>query len=170
MEKGLNEIFTRFSCRNFEDKPVEKADVEVILKAAMQAPSAGNQQPWEFIVVDKPEILEKLSSASPYASPAKKAKCAIVVLGNNKICKYPENIDMDLSACTQNILLQAKNLGLGSVWLGIAPLEDRMKNIREIFNLGEEIRPFAIVPIGYPKRENKQPLRYDEKRVHYNSY
>ena len=170
MEKGLDAIFNRYSCRNFEDKAVDKADIDLILKAAMQAPSAGNQQPWEFIVVDKPELLEKLTKVSPYATPVKTAKCAIVILGNNKICKYPENIDMDLSACAQNILLQATNLGLGSVWLGIAPLEDRMKNVREIFNLEEYIRPFAIIPIGYPKREFKQKLRYDEKRVHFNSY
>lgn len=170
MEKGLKEIFQRFSCRNFENKQVEKSDIEIILRAAMQAPSAGNQQPWEFIVVDKPDILEKLTKVSPYSTPVKTAKCAIVILGNNKLCKYPENIDMDLSACTQNILLQVTNLGLGSVWLGIAPLEDRMKNVRELFNLGEEIRPFAIVPIGYPKREIKHESRYDEKRVHFNSY
>ena len=170
MEKGLKDIFNRFSCRNFEDKPVEKSDIEIILKAAMQAPSAGNQQPWEFIVVDKPDILEKLTKVSPYSTPVKTAKCAIVILGNNKLCKYPENIDMDLSACAQNILLQVTNLGLGSVWLGIAPLEDRMKNVRELFNLGEDIRPFAIIPVGYPKREIKQKLRYDEKRVHFNAY
>ena len=105
MEKGLKEIFNRFSCRNFEDKPVEKSDIEIILKAAMQAPSAGNQQPWEFIVVDKPDILEKLTKVSPYSTPVKTAKYAIMILGNNKLCKYPENIDMDLSACAENILL-----------------------------------------------------------------
>ena len=77
---------------------------------------------------------------------------------------------MDLSACTENILIQTTNLGLSSVWLGIAPLEDRMKNVREIFNLEEYIRPFTIIPIGYPKREFKQKQRYDEKRVHFNSY
>ena len=170
MEKGLNEIFNRYSCRNFDDKAVEKSDIEIILKAAMQAPSAGNQQPWEFIVVDKADIIQKLCTVSPYSTPCKTAKCVIVVLGNNKLCKYPENIDMDLSACSENILLQATKLGLGTVWLGIAPLEDRMKNVRELFNLGEEIRPFALIPVGYPKRDFKQKLRYDEKRVHFNSY
>ena len=170
MEKGIDEIFKRYSCRNFEDKKVEKANIDLILKAAMQAPSAGNQQPWEFIVVDNKELLEKLSKTSPYALPAKNANCAIVLLGNNKFCKYPENIDMDLSACAQNILLQATKLGLGTVWLGIAPLEDRMKNVKEIFKLSDDIRPFAIIPIGYPKRDIKKELRYDEKRIHFNSY
>ena len=82
MEKGLNDIFSRYSCRNFDDKAVDKTDIEIILKAAMQAPSAGNQQPWEFIVVDDAEIIKKLCTVSPYATPCKTSKCVVVVLGN----------------------------------------------------------------------------------------
>ena len=170
MEKGIKEIFTRTSIRNFQNKPVEKSDIELLLKAAMQAPSAGNQQGWEFLVVDDKELLEKLSKVSQYATPAKKAPLCIIPLGTMNKMKYPENVDMDLSAATMNILLEAKAIGLGGVWMGVAPLDDRMNKVREIFGLSNDLRPFAIIPIGYPKRDIKKELRYYEKRIHFNSY
>ena len=170
MEKGIKEIFTRTSIRNFKEKEIEKEDIELLLKAGMQAPSAGNQQGWEFIVVDDKEILEKLSKVSPYSSSAKKAPICFVLLGTMKKMKYPENVDMDLSAAAMNILLEAKGIGLGGVWLGVAPLEDRMNKVREIFGLNEDLRPFAILPIGYPIKENEPKLRYDQIKVHWNKY
>ena len=170
MEKGIKEIFTRTSIRNFKETEISKSDIELLLKSAMQAPSAGNQQGWEFIIVDEKETLEKLSKVSPYSSPAKKAPICIVILGNIQKMKYPENVDMDLSAATMNILLEAKGIGLGGVWLGIAPLDDRMNKVREIFGLSNDLRPFAIIPIGYPVKENEPKLRYDESKVHWNKY
>ena len=170
MDKGIKEIFTRTSIRNFQDKPVQKSDIELLLKAAMQAPSAGNQQGWEFLVVDDKETSEKLSKVSQYATPAKKAPLCIIPLGTMNKMKYPENVDMDLSAATMNILLEAKSIGLGSVWMGVAPLDDRMNKVREIFGLSNDLRPFAIIPIGYPVKENEPKLRYDESKVHWNKY
>jgi nitroreductase len=166
----MNSIFTRRSIRKYLNKPVESEKVEQLLKAAMQAPSAGNQQPWEFIVVQDKELLRKLSLTSPYAGPVKEALVAIVVLGNKENIKFPEYLQQDLSAATQNLLLQAVELELGAVWLGVAPLEERMKYITELFDLPESILPFAVVPVGYPEIENKYIDRYEKAKIHYGKY
>ena len=167
----MNSIFTRRSVRNFENKPVEKEKIELLLKAAMQAPSAGNQRPWEFIVVQEKVLQKKLAMASPYASPVKEAPVSIIVLGNMQGLMLPDNWQMDLSAATQNILLEAVELELGAVWLGIAPVKERMDHIIHMFNLPKHIVPFAIVSFGYPCTARNQYIdRYEPSKVHHDKY
>lgn len=163
----MNQIFKRTSVRNYLDKKVEQEKVELLLKAAMQAPSAGNQQPWEFYVVTDKDVLNRLASSSPYAGCAKSAPLAIVPCYHTK-ATFPENVIMDLSAAVENILLEAVALDLGAVWLGIAPLEDRMEKVQKILNLPEGILPFCIVPVGYPVNTRVCiEDRFDKSRVHY---
>lgn len=167
----MNSIFTRRSVRNFETKPVEAAKIEQLLKAAMQAPSAGNQRPWEFIVVQEKGLLKKLAMASPYASPVKEAPASIVLLGNMKGLLFPDNWQMDLAAATQNILLEAVELELGAVWLGVAPVKERMDHIIRMFNLPKHVVPFAIVALGYPCAARNQFVdRYEPAKVHHDKY
>lgn len=166
----MKEIFIRRSIRTYKDALVEKEKIDKLLRAAMQAPSAGNQQPWEFIVVQDKDLLNKLSGISPYSKMLAKAPLAIVMLANKNIFRIPEKWQQDMGAATENLLLEAVHLGLGGVWLGVAPVEDRMNAISEIFNLPENILPFAIVSIGYPETEQKFVDRYDASRVHYDGY
>ena len=166
----MKEIFNRRSIRKYANRPIESEKLDRILRAAMQAPSAGNQQPWEFLVVQEPELLEQLSSMSPYAGPIKGAAAAIVLLGNEAHMRFPENWQMDLSAAAENILLEAVHLDLGAVWLGVAPLEDRMGYVSKLFNLPKTIRPFGVIAMGYPAAENKFVDRYDERRVHFDKF
>ncbi len=167
----MDAIFTRRSVRRFKSKPVEKGRIEKLLKAAMQAPSAGNQQPWEFIVVTEPETLKKLAKISPYAKMTAEAGAAVVVLGNKEGMRFPENWQQDLSAATQNLLLEAVNLKLGAVWLGVAPLEERMEFITDFFNLSENLLPFSLIAIGYPEGQgNYFTDRFDASRIHYETY
>lgn len=166
----MNEIFTRRSIRTFEDKKVEKEKINTLLRVTMQAPSAGNQQPWEVLVVENKDMLKKLSLMSPYSKMIEKAAVAFVLLGNEKVMKFPENWEQDMAAATQNLLLQAVELELGAVWLGAAPLEDRMKYIKDTLKLPDHIKPFSVVPMGYSKEENKFLDRFDEAKVHYESY
>ena len=162
----MNSLYHRVSIRKYQDKPVEKEKVEAILRAAMQAPSAGNQQPWEFYVItDKPK-LEALSQVSPYAGMTKDAPVAIVS-AYRKDCRMPEYAQIDLSIAMENLWLETDNQGLGGVWLGIAPLEDRMKAVEEIIGIPDTLRAFAIFPFGYPAEERKQQDRYDESRIHW---
>lgn len=165
----MNEIYIRRSVRSYTDKFVEEEKIEQILKAGMQAPSAANQRPWEFIVVNDKELLKKLSLASPYAGCVDKAQVAIVLLVNRNGLRFPEYTDQDMGACAQNILLKTVNLGLGAVWLGIAPSKEREKAVSDIFELQENVQPFAIIPIGYPKNEGANQFidRFDPKKVTY---
>lgn len=162
----MNSIFKRTSIRNYQDCPVEEDKIIKILRAAMAAPSAGNQQPWEFYVVSDKNTLEELAACSPYAGCTKNAPLAIVPCYRSD-AYFPENAEMDLSAAVENILLEAVELELGAVWLGIAPLEDRMEKVTKVLKLRETLTPFAIVPIGYPKKVNKQEDRFDPERVHF---
>ena len=162
----MNAIFARTSIRAFENKPVEAEKVEKMLRAAMAAPSAGNQRPWEFYVVEDPATLAQLAACSPYAGCTKNAPMAFVACAR-KQAWFPENIPMDMSAAVENLLLEAVELGLGAVWLGIAPLEDRMTAAAQALNLPDSLEVFAVIPSGYPTKTIPQEDRFEETRVHY---
>jgi nitroreductase len=168
----MNAIFTRRSVRKYLKKAVEGEKIERLLKAAMQAPSAGNQQPWEFLVVCDEAMRYKLSEVSPYAGPVKEAPLAIVILGNEdgESVRFPEYLPQDLAAATENLLLEAVELGLGAVWLGVAPVEERMAAVRKLFVLPESVMPFAVVAVGYSEMENVYVDRYQKRKVHYEKY
>lgn len=168
----MNTIFTRRSIRNFTHQVVEREKIDKLLRAAMQAPSAGNQQPWEFIVVQDKTTLEKLGGLSPYAKPAAKAPLAFVLVAREEGLRFPEYWEQDMSAATQNILLEAVELGLGAVWLGAAPVKERMDYLREMFNLPEKIKPFCVIALGYPApgQENRFVDRFEASRVHYEKW
>ena len=166
----MNEIFNRASVRVVKDAPVEKEKIEMLLKAAMQAPSAGNQRPWEFIVVEDKKTLEQLSETDPYAKFVAKVPAAIVALGNTNEMRFPEHWEQDLGAACENILLEAVSQELGAVWLGVAPLKERMDHITKVFDLPDNIRPYAIIPFGYAKRPYEVEERYDADRVHFEEY
>lgn len=162
-------IQKRRSIRSYENRPVEKEKVEKLLRAAMQAPSAANQQPWEFIVVEDQETLQKLSNAHIYAGPIKNAPLGIIVLLNEKHLRFKQYWQQDLAAATENILLAAVELGLGAVWMGIAPEEGRMAFMREFFSLPQGIEAFAMLAIGHSSG-NKFEDRFDATRIHYEKY
>lgn len=164
----MNNIFKRTSIRHYLDKPIEKEKVTLLLKAAMQAPSANNQQPWSFIVVDDRELLDKLSTISRGAWMLKDVKQAIVVV-MTPTDKSPSMRVQDCAAATQNILLEATSLDLGACWIGVYSKEDRMENVGNILRI-EGAQPFAIIALGYPKEQKAQTSRFDPDRIHYNTY
>ncbi len=165
----MNAIFTRRSVRQFLDKTVEQEKVEKLLRAAMQAPSGNNQQPWEFLVVRGRDNLATLSKYNQYASCLNNADLAIIVLGDKNRMTLPELWEQDLGAATQNIELQAVELGLGSVWLGTAPDKTKMNFINDLYNLSDNLMPYSVVAVGYPKNENANHFidRYDSTRIRY---
>jgi len=162
----MDNIFTRVSIRKYQDRPVEEEKTEAILRAAMQAPSAVNQQPWEFYVVTNKEKLAALSGVDPYARMAKDAPVAIVA-AYREDCRLPEYAQIDLAIAMENLWLETDAQGLGGVWLGIAPLEERMKAVEEILAIPDSMRAFAIFPYGYPAEKRKQQNRFDKSRIHY---
>ena len=162
----MNSIFHRISVRKYQDKKVEKEKVELMLRAAMAAPSACNQQPWEFYVVTDKKLIEQLSEASPYAKCAKEAPLVFVPCFRTDGIA-PDYFNIDMSASVENLLLEADHLGLGAVWMGISPDEGRMTAVRKVLDIPEHLHAFALVPCGYPAEERAQQDRYDENRVHY---
>ena len=153
-------IFKRKSVRSFTDEKVSTDKIKNLIRAGMQAPSAFNSQPWEFIVVSDKKDLKAVSKMSRYARPAENAQKLIIVLGNTKRDNVVmPMIQQDLSACTQNILLQAVAEGLGAV-----------NSLRQYFNIPEHIIPFSVIAIGYPKEDKEPESRYDESKIHLGKY
>lgn len=164
-------MHTRRSIRKFDaDKPVSQEDLEKILAAAMTAPSAGNAQPWHFVVVRDQETRKKLSQAHPYVGMLEHAPVGIVVCAELALEKYSGYWVQDCSAAIQNLLLAARGLGLGTVWTGVAPIQERMDKVKEILGLPEGIAPHAIVPLGYPAQDFKHQNRFKAERVHQESW
>ncbi len=163
----MNSIFHRVSVRKFEPKEIEPEKIEKILSAGMQAPSATNQQPWEFYVVTNKDMLAKLGKSGPYSGPASHAPAAIVSVYRKEGLRVPEYAAIDLSIAMENIWLETDALGLGGVWIGTYPMQDRMDAVREVLNIPENLEVFALFPFGYPAETRPQENRTDPKRIHY---
>lgn len=167
----LDTIYARRSIRKYQEKPVEKEKIETLLKAAMAAPSAMNFKPWEFVVVTNQDKLDAIRSALMFGKF--NAPMAIVVCGNTSIFKHPASTKFwvqDCSAATQNILLAAVNLGLGTVWCGVHPVHNFTKRISEIFGLPSHVIPLNVIYVGYPDEEKPARTQYDPDRVHWERY
>lgn len=162
----MNSIFHRTSVRNYTKQNVEQEKIEKILKAGMAAPSAMNQQPWEFYVVENKDILDKLSKCSQYAGSVAKSAVTFVICYQNDSFRADYR-EIDCSACTENMLLEIDHLGLGGVWIGIAPIKERMIDVANVINLPENLSAFAIIACGYPESIKEQQNRFDENRIHY---
>ena len=147
----MEALLTRRSIRKFEDKPIPDDMVRQILEAAMMAPSAGNAQPWQFIVVNDRNILDGMAGIHVHMKMVTQAALGIIVCADLSKEKYPGYWVQDCSAAMQNLLLAAHGLGLGAVWTGIHPVEDRVKAFTEMFNLPENIIPLGFAPIGWPR-------------------
>jgi len=162
----MKEIYTRVSIRKYQPKAVEPEKITAILRAAMAAPSAGNQQPWEFYVITNPALIEQLSRVSPYSGCAKGAPVIIVSAYREKLWA-PAYAQIDMSIAMENLWLACEAEGLGGVWMGIAPQEERMQAVEQLVGIPDGLRAFAIFPLGYPAEERQQQNRFDESRIHY---
>lgn len=162
----MNAIFTRTSTRHFDSREVPGGLIVKMLRAAMAAPSAKNQQPWEFYITASRDIIARLSKAAPYAQPAANAPAVIIPCWRVNDLASPDMVQIDMAMASENILLEAEELGLGAVILGIAPIEERMKAVEEILDLPENFRAFALIPVGYPVSKTPQEDRYEPSKIH----
>jgi len=169
---GLETILGRRSCRSYTDTPVPDDVIETLLRAGMYAPSANNSQPWEFLVVREKEMREAASVFGPYWGPLKDAPLGIFVLANMNV--YGEAVSpmfvQDCAAATENILLAVRALGLGGVWLGLYPREERIEPVRKLFGIPENVVPVALISIGYPSEEAAPHTEFYADKVHYDKY
>ncbi len=164
--ESLNVITGRRSVRKYSERPVPDELLEDLLKAAMAAPSAGNEQPWHFIVVRSSEQRNALARVHPYAQMVKQAPLAIVVCGDPTLQKYEGFWVQDCAAAVENLLLAAKALGLGAVWCGVHPVNERETALREVLEIPQGIIPFAVVAVGYPAEHPASADRYQRERIH----
>ncbi|WP_406661447.1 nitroreductase family protein [Methanolobus sp. ZRKC3] len=166
----LEAIHTRRSIRKYTDEPISDETVKELLSAAMSAPSAVNEQTWVFVVIDDRKLLDKIPEYSPYAAMTLEAPLAILVCGDTSQEKIPGFWVEECSAATQNLLLAAHALGLGAVWTGCYPMEDRVEGFRKAFALPEHVIPLGLVVIGHPDQEVAPEDRYSEAKVYHNRY
>ena len=166
----LSAIHGRRSIRKYTEDLVAASDVRDILAAAMAAPSAGNAQPWRFVVVDDRALLEAIPAFSQYAAMAAKAPLGILVCADLTSEKYPGYWVQDCSAAVQNILLAVYGKGLGAVWTGVHPMKDREDGFRRLLGLPDNVVPLGFIVIGHPAQELAPQDRYDEAKVHWNGW
>ena len=167
----LNVIFSRRSIRNYQGRRLERETLEQLLRAAMAAPTAANAQPWEFVVVDEPEYLDPLKSVLPFGKYNPPA--AIVVCGNPDIANNSAGKlywVQDCSAAIENMLIAAAGMGLGTVWIGVYPLESRVESVRKVLNIPENVTPLGVVYVGYPAEQKEARTQYNPHRVYWQVY
>jgi nitroreductase len=171
---AIKAILSRRSIRRYKDTPVPEEYIREVLKAGMNAPSAANQQPWEFIIISDRDLLDAIPDIHPYSKMLKEAPLAILVCADidREMFKTLSigYFVQDCSAATENILIAAYALGLGSVWLGVYPVEERITALRKMLNLPLNIIPFSLIALGFSDEEKEDVLRYDEARIHYNKW
>jgi nitroreductase len=161
----IQTVLARRSIRKYTAEPVSNADIKTLLEAAMAAPSASNRKPWHFVVVTERQALDRLAEAHPHGKMLFEATLCIAVCGG------PTEAErfwvQDCSAATENLLLAVTALGLGAVWLGVYPREERVAAIRQVLGIPEEIAPLNLISIGHPAEEKEPRTQYDEACVHY---
>ena len=171
-QAAIENIMTRTSIRQFKAQPVEQDKVDILLKAAMAAPSALNLQPWHFIVINDKETIALLSGKQPTSAPLMIAVCGdtdktMLPDGNAKL---PDFWVEDVSAATENLLLAAHALGLGAVWTGVYPAMDRTAEVANVLNCPQNIVPLAVVRVGYPDESPEPKNKYKEENISYNKF
>ncbi len=167
---ALEAIFSRRSVRQYTPKPVPHDMVADIVRAAMYAPSAGNERPWHFVVMTERALLDEVPKFHPYAAMLKQATTAVLVCGDIGLEKHKGYWVLDCAAATQTILLAAHAKGLGAVWCGVYPTDDRVENFRKLLKLPVHIMPFSLIPLGFPAEEKKPVERFDASRIHENKW
>lgn len=167
---AFENILTRRSIRKYKKKPISKGIVQDLLKAACSAPSAGNQQPWHFIIIDDRNILNVIHTFHPSGKMLIDADKAILICGDTYLEKFKGYWMIDCAAAAENMLLAAHAVGLGACWLGIYPREARMTGMKKLVHLPTHIIPFALISLGYPAEEKPPEERLSDSRIHYNKW
>lgn len=166
----MDEIFERRSIRKYQNKEVEDQKIQKLLKAAVAAPSAGNEQPWHFVIIKDRTRLDHLAEVHPYAKMLKEAPLAIAVCADLNKQRHQGFWVQDCSAATQNILLEAVSLNLGTVWIGCHPAQAREKAVSEYLELPAEFKTLSLIAVGYPAEQKGEVDRLSEDIIHYEQW
>lgn len=166
----LKAIFQRASIRKFSGKDIDQVQINTILNAGLCAPSATNKRPFHFVVIKDKEKMISIIGDNPYVKMLKEAQACVIVCGDKIVQGIPELLLADCSAATQNILLAIHSLGLGGVWCAVKQGSDFYKGIVKEFGLPSNIRPISLVAFGYPGEEKTQPCRFENSKIHFETW
>ena len=172
MNETLKTIFQRKSVRIYQDKPISKDALELLVRAAMAAPSGADTRSWSFIIIQDKKMLESLAQGLKYGKMLKKSGAAIIVCGNpeKSVFEGDQYWMFDCSIAAENILLAAESIGLGAVWVSVYPNNLRIRNTKEILELPKDIEPLCVISLGYPKIEQKPKDKFDSKKMHWDKW
>jgi nitroreductase len=166
----LEAIHTRRSIRKFEDRAVSPELVQKLLAAAMQAPSARNQQPWQFVVIDDRHLLGQIGQTFSNARMAQHAPLGILICGDLHEETSPGYWVVDCAAAAENMLLAAHALGLGAVWTGVYPREERMAGLSKLVGTPEYVIPHSLIIVGHATEQVPPQSRFLPDRVRQNHW
>ena len=166
----MDTIYRRRSIRKYTGEPVSDEVLMAVVKAGMNAPSAGNQQPWHFVIIDQRPLLEKITDIHPYAQMLHEAPAAILVCGDLNLEKHVGYWVQDCSAAVENMLLEIVDLDLGGVWLGVHPREDRVSGLRKLLDIPEGIVPFALIALGHSNESKGLKDEFHKERIRRNHW
>lgn len=166
MDEEIELLMTRRSIRSYTEQDVSEQQVTTLLRAAMAAPSAGNEQPWHFVVIRDRQTMQAIQEFHEYAGMLSHAPVCIAVLGDLEQERHDGFWVQDCAAATQNILLAAHALGLGAVWLGVHPVKSRQKGVAKLLDLPDNVRCLSLVAIGHRAEEKPPADRYQPDRIH----
>lgn len=167
----LHNILQRKSVRAYTDRAVSHEQLDTLIRAAMAAPTGRDMRPWHFIVLEGRHQLSPLAEQLPYAKMLAEAQAAVVVCGDMSVTDKEGNPSrnwiFDCSAATENLLLQAESMGLGAVWTGVYPYDERIEAVKQALHLPDHLIPLNVIPIGYPKGDPQPKDKYDPAKVEY---
>ena len=167
----LHNILQRKSVRAYTDRAVSHEQLDTLIRAAMAAPTGRDMRPWHFIVLEGRHQLSPLAEQLPYAKMLAEAQAAVVVCGDMSVTDKEgnpsRNWTFDCSAATENLLLQAEAMGLGAVWTGVYPYDERLEAVKQALHLPDHLIPLNVIPIGYPKGNPQPKDKYDPAKVEY---
>jgi len=168
---AMKALFSRRSIRKYSAGAITEEVLRDILEAAMSAPSAGNQQSWHFIIINDRKILDEVPSFHPHSLMLREAPVAILVCGDLNLEKHVGYWVQDCAAATENLLLAVHAKGLGAVWLGIFPREERVEGLRKLLGIPDHVIPFSLIPVGVPAESKPpRPDRYNDAKIHHNHW
>jgi len=167
---AVKAMLSRRSIKSYTTQPVQGEVITELLTAAMSASSAGDAQPWHFIVIQERRVLDKIAKLHPHSQTIEEAPVVVVVCADERAQKYMGLLVQDCAAATQNLVVAAHAKGLGAAWLRVFPVKEMITAVREVLSTPKHVTPFSMIPLGYPA-ETKLPLnRYSSERIRYNTW
>lgn len=167
---AIEAILTRRSVRKYTNKTISEKIIKELIETGFSAPSAGDQQPWHFIIIDDRKLLDKIPEFHPHAKMLLDCQKAILICGDLNLEIHNGFWMLDCSAATENILIAARAKGLGACWLGVYPRDGRISGFRKMLKIPKNVIPFSLISLGYPAVEQSKIVRYNSTRIHRNKW